>query len=93
MRAQTTPSGPLELARHETDCHRSFLTTDPNAVVAPIHAKAMPVILTQSDEIEEWLKAPIGEALRLQRSLPDDALRIVARGAREDGALDAVPAA
>jgi putative SOS response-associated peptidase YedK len=71
----------------------AFLTTDPNAAVVPIHAKAMPVILTQRDEVEAWLKAPIGEALRLQRPLPDDALRIVARGAREDGALDAVPAA
>jgi putative SOS response-associated peptidase YedK len=70
-----------------------FLTTDPNAVVAPIHAKAMPVILTQRDEVEAWLKAPIGEALRLQRPLPDDALRILARGEREDGALDALPTA
>jgi putative SOS response-associated peptidase YedK len=71
----------------------AFLTTDPNAVVAPIHAKAMPVILTQRDEVEAWLKAPIGEALRLQRPLPDDALRILARGEREDGALDALPTA
>src|SRR6202046_1787664 len=50
----------------------AFLTTDPNAVVAPIHAKAMPVILTQRDEVEAWLTAPIGEALRLQRPLPAD---------------------
>jgi putative SOS response-associated peptidase YedK len=70
-----------------------FLTTDPNAIVAPIHAKAMPVILTLREEVETWLKAPIGEALRLQRPLPDNALRIVARGAREDGASDVVPAA
>lgn len=71
----------------------AFLTTEPNAVVAPIHAKAMPVILTHGDEVEAWLKAPITEALRLQRPLPDDALRIVARGSREDGALDAAPPA
>ena len=32
----------------------AFLTTEPNAVVAPIHAKAMPVILTRPDEIETW---------------------------------------
>jgi putative SOS response-associated peptidase YedK len=43
----------------------AFLTTDPNAVIAPIHAKAMPVILTRSDELETWLKAPIGEAALL----------------------------
>ena len=30
----------------------AFLTTEPNAVVAPIHPKAMPVILTRPDEIE-----------------------------------------
>src|ERR1700690_944887 len=63
----------------------AFLTTDPNAIVAPIHPKAMPVILTRPDEIEAWLAAPIIEALKLQRPLPDDALRIVARGLKEDG--------
>jgi putative SOS response-associated peptidase YedK len=36
----------------------AFLTTEPNAVVAPIHPKAMPVILTTPDEIETWLTAP-----------------------------------
>ena len=30
----------------------AFLTTEPNAIVAPIHAKAMPVILTTQEEIE-----------------------------------------
>ena len=34
-----------------------FLTTEPNAVVAPIHPKAMPVILTTPDEIDLWLLA------------------------------------
>src|SRR5271170_5083166 len=64
----------------------AFLTTEPNAVVAPIHPKAMPVILTRPDEIEAWLVAPTAEVLKLQRPLPDDALRIVARGSKEDGA-------
>jgi putative SOS response-associated peptidase YedK len=45
----------------------------------------MPVILTRPDEIEAWLAAPIMEALKLQRPLPDGALRIVARGSKEDG--------
>src|ERR1700689_2869103 len=45
----------------------AFLTTEPNAVVAPIHPKAMPVILTTSDEIEAWLGAPPAEGLKLQR--------------------------
>jgi putative SOS response-associated peptidase YedK len=63
----------------------AFLTTEPNAVVAPIHPKAMPVILTTPEEVEMWLKAPAADALRLQRPLRDDALRIVARGQKKDG--------
>lgn len=66
----------------------AFLTTEPNAVVAPIHSKAMPVILTTSDEIEQWMTAPAKEALALQRPLPDELLRIVARGQKRDGFLD-----
>jgi putative SOS response-associated peptidase YedK len=42
----------------------------------------MPVILTSTAEVETWLAAPIGEALTLQRPLPDGALKIVARGDR-----------
>jgi putative SOS response-associated peptidase YedK len=63
-----------------------FLTTEANAVVAPIHPKAMPVILTTAGEVERWLGADATEALALQRPLPDDALQIVARGERADDA-------
>src|ERR1700756_2434381 len=63
-----------------------FLTTEPNDVVAPIHAKAMPVILTRPDEIETWMTAPADEALKLQLPLPDRALEIVARGVKKDEA-------
>jgi len=63
----------------------AFLTTGPNAVVAPVHPKAMPVILTTGAEIERWMTVPAKDALELQRPLPDDALRIVARGKKEDG--------
>jgi putative SOS response-associated peptidase YedK len=62
----------------------SFLTTEPNSVVKPVHPKAMPVILTTPEEFETWLSAPVEEALKLQRPLPDDALEIVAEGHRSD---------
>jgi putative SOS response-associated peptidase YedK len=58
----------------------AFLTCNPNGIVAPIHPKAMPVILTLKDEIETWLTADWKEAKALQRPLTDDGLTIVARG-------------
>ena len=53
----------------------AFLTTEPNALIAPIHPKAMPVILTTQAEVDAWMTAPAREALELQRPLPDNALR------------------
>lgn len=64
----------------------AFLTIDSNDDIRPIHARAMPVILTTEDECERWLTAPVEDALTLQRKLPQGALKIVARGVRQDDA-------
>ncbi len=63
----------------------SFLTTEANGVVGPVHQKAMPVLLTTKEECGTWLEAPTEEALRLQRPLPDGLMKEVARGERHDG--------
>lgn len=54
-----------------------FLTCEPNAIVAPIHPKAMPVILRTVEEIDVWMNAPAEEALQLQRPLPDTELIVL----------------
>jgi putative SOS response-associated peptidase YedK len=40
----------------------------------------MPVILTTPAEVETWMTGSSDEALKLQRPLPDGALKMVARG-------------
>ena len=60
-----------------TDDLYAFLTTTPNAEVGAVHQKATPVILTTREECEAWMDQPAGLALRLQRPLPDGALRLV----------------
>jgi putative SOS response-associated peptidase YedK len=62
----------------------AFLTTQSNNVVRPIHAKAMPVLLTTVQEFDTWLDAPVNDAIALQRPLPNELLRIVAKGEKSD---------
>jgi putative SOS response-associated peptidase YedK len=60
-----------------TDDLYAFLTCDPNADVAAIHPKAMPVILTEPEEWSAWLSSSWGEAKTLQRALSDGQLQVV----------------
>ena len=54
-----------------------------------IPVSVAPAILTTPAEIEMWMSAPVEEALKLQRPLPDEALEIVATGEREDPVAEA----
>lgn len=69
----------------------AFLTTEPNAEVCPIHPKAMPVILTEEDELEAWMTAPWAVAKELQRPLPDGLLRVVGHGRSDQPDEETLP--
>ncbi|ARU02957.1 SOS response-associated peptidase [Yoonia vestfoldensis] len=60
-----------------TDDLFAFMTCEPNGVVAPIHPKAMPVILTDAYELDAWLSQPWSDARGLQRPLPDQLLELI----------------
>jgi putative SOS response-associated peptidase YedK len=74
--------------RGESGEHRlfSFLTTESNDVVRPIHGKAMPVIMTAEHEWNTWLEGSVDDAIALQRPLSNEKLPIVARGEKNDQA-------
>ena len=63
----------------------SIMTTEPNAIVEPIHEKAVPVMLMTPDDVEQWLRgSSVADALKMQKSAPDDA--IVVRSAEKKAA-------
>lgn len=53
----------------------AFLTCEPNALVAPLHPKAMPVVL-MADDHEKWLTGTYEQALAMQTSYPSQLMSI-----------------
>jgi putative SOS response-associated peptidase YedK len=62
----------------------SFLTTEANDIVRPVHPDAMPVLLMDQAARDTWMNAPIEEAILLQKPAANDAVRVVASGKKED---------
>lgn len=58
----------------------SFLTTEPNGVVEPIHNKAMPVLLMTPSDVDRWLGGTLEEALELQKPADDQAIELLPAG-------------
>jgi putative SOS response-associated peptidase YedK len=57
----------------------SIMTTQPNAVVAPVHERAMPVMLMTPEDVARWLGGGSAlDATEMQKPAPDDA--VVIRG-------------
>jgi hypothetical protein len=49
----------------------SIMTTEANAIVEPIHEKAMPVMLMTPEDVEQWLKGgSVEDALKMHSSTP-----------------------
>jgi putative SOS response-associated peptidase YedK len=67
----------------------SFLTTTPNPLVEIINHERMPVLLSEPDEFETWLKGTPNEAMALARPYPAERLRIVQEGFDKEDRLAA----
>lgn len=59
----------------ETGAAYAFLTTDPNPIVAPIHPKAMPVLLHTEDEAA-WLTGDYDAACALAAPFPSQLMAV-----------------
>lgn len=53
----------------------AFLTCEPNPLVAPLHPKAMPVIL-QREDYNSWLDAEAADACALAQPFPSQLMRV-----------------
>ncbi len=75
----TVPNQPIfafaGIWRDEEIPHFAFLTTEPNALIAPIHPKAMPLILHPED-YDVWLRADWKDARRLVEPFPSQLMAL-----------------
>ena len=53
----------------------AFLTCDPNPLVAPLHPKAMPVILHEGD-YRKWLEGSVEEVTALAVPFPSQLMGV-----------------
>lgn len=58
----------------------SFMTTLPNALTSNINHERSPVLLTTSDEREQWLSGSLEDAMTLVKPIAAEQLRIVQEG-------------
>lgn len=64
----------------------SFMTTDPNELVATVHPSRMPVMLVGEEAQDRWLEGSQEDALRLVQSYPADQMMIVQAGVEKQDA-------
>jgi putative SOS response-associated peptidase YedK len=62
----------------------TFCVLESSDIVRPIHAKAMPVLLTMAEQWETRLTGSVEEAIALQKPLANEMLHIVATGEKSD---------
>ena len=66
---------PVQLAEDRWERAFAFLACEPNPLVAPIHAKAMPVILHPED-YDRWLGDPYANACELAQPFPSQLMAV-----------------
>jgi putative SOS response-associated peptidase YedK len=63
-----------DAAQASRNCY-AFLTCEPNPLVAPIHEKAMPVILHPED-YDRWLDGDVDEVCSLASPFPSQLMKV-----------------
>ncbi len=70
----------------ETDVY-SFMTTEPNKLVATIHPQRMPVILGDAKAQDTWLRGTPDEAYQLVSAYPADHMKFIQSGTEKKDLL------